>query len=216
MTTQNTELKLLETSMDVIGVDEAGRGPLAFDVVAAAVIMPKYDTFTEEELKIVKKIKDSKKMTKKARTLCAEFIKQKAIAYGIGTVDAKEIDQINILQATYKAMHKALDMAFTTTPFSKLVVDGDKFKGYITPNGIFTTHECVVGGDNTYFNIAAASVLAKTHHDELICKIVEENPDLEKYGFAKNVGYGTPAHMKSLKEYGPCEYHRRTFLKSIK
>jgi ribonuclease HII len=199
-----------------IGVDEAGRGPLAFDVVAAAVIMPPVSNFTDKnDLKIISKIKDSKKMTKNNKTLCEEFIKKHALTLGIGIASPQEIDEVNILQATYLAMHRALDIAYQKKEFKHIYTDGNRFKTYMSPKGDFVTHECVIGGDNLYFNIACASVLAKTHHDEIIQDVIIKNHELEKYGFSTNVGYGTKTHIAAIKEHGPCQYHRTTFLKNI-
>lgn len=194
-----------------VGVDEAGRGPLAFDVVSAAVIMPsEYD----EDDEMVKQIKDSKKVSAKKREKLAEYIKHKAIAYGIGISTVDEIDTINILKATYKAMHRALDQVYAKKPFDMIRVDGNAFAAYIPPSddASWVKFECVIDGDNNYLNIAAASILAKTYRDSVVKKLAEERPDLdEKYCFSKNMGYGTAKHMEGLRKHGPCEYHRKSY-----
>lgn len=190
------------TNIYTIGVDEAGRGSLAFDVVAAAVIMPASND------PMMHKIKDSKKMTKKAREIVAEYIKQNAITYGIGTASPAEIDDMNILQATYLAMHRALDMAYAKHSFEQIHVDGNRFKPYKC-----IPHECIVSGDNQILNIAAASILAKTHHDNSIHDILKNDPNMEDHwNFASNVGYGTKKHMDAIKQFGISEYHRKTFI----
>lgn len=196
----------------IVGVDEAGRGPLAFNVCAAAVILP--FTFSEDEMKYIEMIKDSKKLTPKRRATLAEFIKKKAIAYGIGTASAEEIDIINILHATYLAMHRALEaIEVKGIRFDHIMVDGDKFKPYLSKQSMsWTPFSCEVEGDAKYLNIAAASILAKTHRDDEIVELMKEHPDIdEKYGFTKNKGYGTAVHMTGLMTYGPCQFHRKSF-----
>jgi ribonuclease HII len=194
----------------VIGVDEAGRGPLIGPVVAGAVVLPEDSSFPDDTYKL---IKDSKKLTPKVRGKIAEYIKQHAITYGIGVCSAQEIDQINILHATMRAMDRALTDAYKKVPFHHIQVDGPHFVPYMPP-GIDSdalTHECIVDGDNTHRNIAAASILAKEHHDMLIRQLLEEHPDYEKYGLKKNMGYGTPEHMRALREHGPTPHHRQSF-----
>lgn len=194
----------------IAGVDEAGRGPLIGPVVAGAVVLPDDSAFPDETYKL---IKDSKKLSAKKREMLVEYIKQHAITYGVGVATAKEIDELNILHATMKAMDRALTEAYRKVPFDHILVDGPHFTPYVPP-GIESealTHECIVGGDNIHRNIAAASILAKTHHDALICQLIAENPDYEKYGLKKNMGYGTAEHMRALKEYGPTPHHRQSF-----
>ena len=196
--------------MLVAGVDEAGRGPLIGPVVAGAVVLPDDSAFPDDTYKL---IKDSKKLSAKKRTMLAEYIKKNAITYGIGVCSSQEIDQLNILQATMRAMDRALTDAYRKVPFHHIQVDGPQFVPYIPP-GIDSealTHECVVDGDNTHRNIAAASILAKTHHDMLIMELIEQNPDYEKYGLKKNMGYGTAEHIRALREHGPTPHHRQSF-----
>lgn len=199
-------------------IDEAGRGCLMGDVCAAAVIMPcEYD----DDDMLVKLIKDSKKLTPKKRMVLAEYIKKKAIAYGIGIASAVEIDQHNILQATYIAMHRALDQVLVdkNTMFDHILVDGDKFKDYLSPvvdgykwSGEWVPCTTIIDGDNKQLGIAAASILAKTHRDNIVDSWVEQNPEWnEKYGFGSNKGYGTKKHMMGLSEHGALEIHRKSF-----
>jgi ribonuclease HII len=190
------------------GVDECARGSLIYDVVAACVVMPlKYDD--DKYLQI----KDSKKLSAKKRNELAIYIKNIAITYGIGTASCDEIDDINILQATYKAMHRAINEAYKKHPFNNLKIDGPNFKSYIPP-GIDSepmNHECIIKGDSKYLSIAAASIIAKDYHDAKIKELVEQYPELEKYGLLDNQGYGTIKHRNAIKEFGVTRWHRKTF-----
>ena len=177
----------------IAGLDEAGRGPLAGPVVAAAVILPK-DIFLPF-------LNDSKKVTEKRRDVLFDEIKQNAIAYGIGIVSNTLIDEINILQATYEAMREAIN-ALSTRP-DILLVDA------IHIPGIDIRQVGIVKGDAKSVNIAAASILAKVTRDRLMAEYDKIYPE---YGFASNKGYGTAAHIAALKEYGPCEIHRKSFI----
>jgi len=175
------------------GVDEAGRGCLAGPVVAAAVMLP--SDFQHPLLN------DSKKMTAAHRFELRAIILEKALAYGIGMASAEEIDQINILQATYLAMHRAIAQL---KPWpNMLLIDGNRFKPF--PEIV---HRTVIGGDGLHLSIAAASVLAKTERDLLMEKLHEQFPH---YGWNKNKGYGTAAHCKALEEYGYVAEHRKSF-----
>lgn len=180
----------------VAGVDEAGRGPLAGPVYAAAVILPK-DV-------IIKGINDSKKLSEKKREELFEEITEKAIAYNICSVDEKRIDEINILNATYEAMNGAVNGLSTAPDF--VLIDGNRIGGMETP------HETVVKGDSKSISIAAASILAKVSRDRFICQMAEKYPE---YGFEKHKGYGTKAHNEAILKYGPCPIHRRTFLRKL-
>jgi len=192
-------------------VDEVGRGCLAGPVCAAAVIWPKdFNPTDQEDIKLANMVKDSKKVTPKNREKLTEFIRKHAVAYAVAFVDNKEIDKINILQATYKAMHDALDNL--STEFDKIYVDGDKFKTYMSRSGEFVPHTCIVEGDNTLFQIAAASILAKTTRDAYITELTNTSDTLKHYGWEKNKGYGTKAHFDALKKHGLSEYHRKTFV----
>lgn len=177
----------------IAGLDEAGRGPLAGPVVAAAVILPK-DIFLPF-------LNDSKKVTEKRRDVLFDEIKQNAIAYGIGIASNTLIDEINILQATYEAMREAIN-ALSTRP-DILLVDA------IHIPGIDIRQVGIVKGDAKSVNIAAASIIAKVTRDRLMAEYDKIYPE---YGFASNKGYGTAAHIAALKEYGPCEIHRKSFI----
>jgi len=175
------------------GVDEAGRGCLAGPVYAAAVILP--DGFSHPLLT------DSKKLTERQRYQLREVIEHEAEAWGIGICTAQEIDKINILNASIKAMHRALD-ALKVCP-EAIIVDGNRFKPY---NGI--TWKTIVKGDGKYANIAAASILAKTYRDDFMKAIATEYP---QYAWEVNKGYPTKAHRTAIAEHGPTPYHRMTF-----
>ena len=194
------------------GVDEAGRGPLFGRVYAGAVIWdPKFD-----ESLLPYPIKDSKKITKKRRKILKDFIIEHAIAYGVGYSDEKEIDEVNILNATFNAMKRAIGN-LQIKP-SLLLIDGCFYDDtpYIDLSGRNNDvedipHHCFIKGDNTYTSIAAASILAKECHDEYIKDLVYKNPELEKYDLLNNMGYGTKKHMNAIKEYGLTPYHRKSF-----
>lgn len=175
------------------GCDEAGRGCLAGPVVAAAVILP--EDFHHE------KLNDSKKLTEKARKELRTVIEKEAIAFGVAFVSEKEIDEINILNGSFLAMHRAVDQ-LSTTP-EHLLIDGNRFKPYPS-----ITHDCIIKGDGKYLSIAAASVLAKTYRDEYMEKIHEEHP---YYNWRKNKGYPTEEHRLAILEHGDCEHHRNSF-----
>ena len=175
------------------GCDEAGRGCLAGPVFAAAVILPK--KFSHPLLN------DSKQVTEANRNILRQVIEEKALAFAVAQVDHEEIDRINILKASFKAMHLALDQ-LTKKP-GLLLIDGNRFVPY---NKI--PHQCIIHGDALYRSIAAASILAKTYRDEYMLQLHEEFP---QYGWDKNKGYGTAVHRKAIIEHGPCVYHRKSF-----
>lgn len=180
----------------VCGVDEAGRGPLAGPVCAAAVILP-------PNLEIPG-LNDSKKLSDKKRRELYPVIKEKAVAYGIAFADQSEIDRINILQATYLAMERA--MAQLTVKPDIALIDGNRAKDFGLPV------QTVVHGDSLSASIAAASVLAKVTRDDLMLEMAQKYPG---YGFEIHKGYGTKAHYAALEELGPCPIHRMTFLKKF-
>lgn len=175
------------------GCDEAGRGCLAGPVYAAAVILP--PTFENSILN------DSKQMTEKQRYELRPIIEQEAIAWALGVVTNEEIDEINILNASILAMHRAIDQLKVRPDF--LLIDGNRFKPYQT-----IPFECMVKGDGRFLSIAAASVLAKTYRDDFMNKLDEEYPE---YGWKKSKGYPTKVHRKAISEYGTTPYHRKTF-----
>lgn len=175
------------------GCDEAGRGCLAGPVVAAAVILPK--DFQNEELN------DSKKINAKNRDKLAIIIKEHALAYAIGVCSPTEIDEINILKASFLAMHKALDQL--TLPFDHILVDGNRFTTYKE-----IPHTCIIKGDGKYMSIAAASILAKTYRDQYM---LEKSLEYPQYHWETNMGYPTKTHRKSIAEYGVTPLHRMSF-----
>ena len=180
----------------ICGVDEAGRGPLAGPVCAAAVILP-------EHLEIPG-LTDSKKLTDKKRRELFPVIQEQAIAYGIGMASEAEIDEINILQATFLAMQRALDQLKVRPDLA--LIDGNREKDFGIPV------RTVVKGDSLSMNIAAASILAKVTRDDLMVQMAEQYP---KYGFEIHKGYGTKAHYAALTEHGASPIHRKTFLKKF-
>jgi ribonuclease HII len=191
------EKKLYEEGLNFIaGVDEAGRGPLVGPVVAACVILPK-EIFIPE-------INDSKKLPEEKREKLAEVIKKEAISYGIGIVDCREIDEINILNATLKAMKKAIFEVKEKIEY--LLVDA------ISIPDMPIKQLPIVKGDSKSISIAAASILAKVERDRIMKEYHKLYP---QYNFAKNKGYGTKEHIEALKKYGPCPIHRRTYVEKI-
>ncbi len=180
----------------ICGVDEAGRGPLAGPVCAAAVILPAHLE--------IPGLNDSKKLSDKRRRELFPLIQEQAIAYGIAFASEQEIDEINILQATFLAMRRALEELAVQPDL--VLVDGNR-----EPN-VDLPVETVVHGDSLSANIAAASVLAKVTRDDLMVKLAGEYP---QYGFEIHKGYGTKAHYQALETYGPCAIHRQSFLKKF-
>lgn len=179
------------------GCDEAGRGCIAGPVVAAAVILPRGVDFPDFD--------DSKKLTEKQREKLRINVMENALAYGVGIVSAKEIDEINILNASFLAMHRAIDQLKTRPEL--LLIDGNRFNPY---KGI--NHKCIVGGDAKYQSIAAASILAKTTRDHIMEEYHKEFP---QYNWLKNKGYPTPEHKNAVAEHGVSPIHRMTFNMAI-
>ena len=180
----------------IAGVDEAGRGPLAGPVTAAAVVLP--------EDAVIDGLNDSKKLSEKRREELFDVIRDKALAYAVYSVDEKRIDEINILQATFEAMRGAVG-ALDVIP-DLVLVDGNRSPGLELPC------ETVVKGDSKSMSIAAASILAKVTRDRYMRRMAEIYPG---YGFEKHKGYGTKAHYEAIERLGICDIHRRTFLKNI-
>jgi ribonuclease HII len=175
------------------GLDEAGRGCYAGPVFAAAVILPK--DFYHPLLN------DSKQLNEKQRDLLRPVIEKESICFAVASVDNDAIDTINILQASFRAMHLSIEQLKTKPEF--LLIDGNRFKPY---PGI--PHQCIIKGDGKYAPIAAASILAKTYRDEFMQQIHALFP---QYGWDKNKGYGTATHRKAIDAYGLCSYHRKSF-----
>ena len=175
------------------GCDEAGRGCLAGPVFAAAVILPKgfYHPF----------LNDSKQITEEQRYQLRPIIEQQAIAFGVAQLDHKQIDKLNILKASFKSMHLAVNQLAVQPQL--LLIDGNRFTPYKR-----IPHKCIVGGDGKYASIAAASILAKTYRDDFMKELHLKHP---KYNWAQNKGYATKEHQAALDKWGPCRYHRRSF-----
>lgn len=191
------ENELYSQGLELIcGVDEAGRGPLAGPVCAAAVILPRNAE--------IPGLNDSKKLSDKKRRELFPLIKELALAYSIVMVDEKTIDEINILQATFRAMEQAVSQLNTTPGY--ILVDGNKLPQLTIPA------KAVVHGDSLSASVAAASVLAKVTRDDFMLKQAKAYPE---YGFDIHKGYGTKAHTAAILKHGPCPIHRRTFLKKL-
>ncbi len=186
-------LPFLHTLQTEAGVDEAGRGCFAGPVFAAAVILPK-DFFHPL-------LNDSKKLNEKTRDLLRPVIEKESICYAVASVDNEDIDRINILQASFKAMHLAI--ARLRWQPGCLLIDGNRFKAYQS-----VSHHCIIKGDGIYASIAAASILAKTYRDEYMRQIHNE---YAYYGWNTNKGYGTRAHRLGIEQNGLCKYHRKSF-----
>lgn len=180
----------------VAGVDEAGRGPLAGNVTAAAVILPSGV--------LIEGLNDSKKLSAKKREILYDEIISTALAYAVATASVEEIDEFNIRNATYIAMNRAIDALKIKPDF--VLVDGDCIKE------CKYEHECVIKGDSKSASIAAASILAKVTRDRYMKELSEKYP---QYGFEKHSGYGTKVHIAAIKEYGASEVHRKTFIKKF-
>ena len=192
-------MSLLSHYSDLVeaGCDEAGRGCLAGPVVAAAVILNKDKDYPE--------LNDSKQLTEKKRMVLRELVMQEALSYGVGIVSPEEIDKINILNASFLAMHRALDQ-LTLQP-ELLLIDGNRFNPYKK-----VKHVCIVGGDAKYQSIAAASILAKTTRDLMMKAYDEQYP---QYNWKKNKGYPTLEHKQAIADYGTTPLHRITFNMAI-
>ena len=180
----------------VCGVDEAGRGPLAGPVCAAAVILP--------EGVIIDGVNDSKKLSEKKREALFDVIREQSLAYSIAYAAVDEIEEINILNATMLAMKRAVEGLSVKADYA--MIDGNRLPKLAIDS------ECIVKGDAKSMSIACASILAKVSRDRLLYKYAEEYP---MYGFDKHKGYGTAAHRESILKYGPCPYHRKSFLKKL-
>lgn len=182
-----------QTKLKEAGCDEAGRGCYAGPVFAAAVILPK--DFHHPILN------DSKQLNEKQRELLRPVIEKEAISWAVASVSCEEIDKINILKASWKAMHLAIEQLQSKPQL--LLIDGNRFTPF---NNI--PHHCIVKGDGIYASIAAASILAKTYRDEYMLKLHQLYP---QYGWQNNKGYGTAEHRKAIEKYGLCEHHRKSF-----
>ncbi len=192
------EMEQYDSKQLVCGCDEAGRGALAGPVVAAAVILPK--KFLHRDLN------DSKKINAVLRQDLSKIIKKKSIGWGIGIVSAQKIDEINILNASLEAMHRAITSMIMKIKSKKpdlLLIDGNRFKKYKN-----IMHKCIIKGDGKYYSIAAASILAKTYRDNLMRRLSKKTPE---YNWSKNKGYPTKEHKMKIIELGVSKYHRKSF-----
>jgi ribonuclease HII len=185
-------------------IDEVGRGAGCLPVVAAAVVWS-YDPATPAERKLMDGIRDSKHLSARKRGRMAEFIREKADAFGVGECSSAEIDEINILRATQLAMRRALDAL--AVPVDGVLVDGNYFEGWRD-----TPFRCEVKGDDRFFGIACASIIAKVHRDDLCVSAAERHPE---YGWQRNKGYITPEHIAALREHGATPEHRLTFVRKF-
>ncbi len=188
---------MFEFPAQVAGVDEAGRGPLAGPVVAAAVIL--------DPGRPIQGLADSKKLTASRREALADEIRDRAVSWSVAWADTAEIDALNILAATMLAMRRAI-LGLSVTPF-KVEIDGNRLPN-LTFGGSIITGEAIIGGDAKGAAISAASIIAKTTRDRIMIEIDNLYPD---YEFARHKGYGTGAHRQRLQRHGPCEQHRRSF-----
>ena len=197
-----TELWSLENEIydsglsPLCGVDEAGRGPLAGPVCAAAVILPRGA--------VIEGLNDSKKLSEKRREALYDEIVGKAIAFGIAFASVEEIEEKNILEATFLAMNRAIEQLSVVPALA--LIDGNRSKGIVLPS------RCVIGGDGKCADIAAASILAKVTRDRYMLEMAEKYP---QYGFERHKGYGTAAHYAAIREFGPSPIHRMSFLRKM-
>lgn len=204
-----------------LGIDEAGRGPMLGRVYTAAVVLPKDDSFNHSLMKDSKKFHSAKKIKE-----AAAYIKANALYWHVAYADERTIEEINILNATHKAMHEAIkaviDKCLDTvkdaslSPSFHLLVDGNNFKPFRVVNSDLSLeqipHTCIEGGDNLYTAIAAASILAKVERDTYIEELCAKEPLLnERYGLLSNKGYGTKTHMEGIEKYGISPHHRKSF-----
>ena len=197
-----TELWSLENEINdsglspLCGVDEAGRGPLAGPVCAAAVILPRGA--------VIEGLNDSKKLSEKRREALYDEIVESAIAFGIAFASVEEIEEKNILEATFLAMNRAIEQLSVVPALA--LIDGNRSKGIVLPS------RCVIGGDGKCADIAAASILAKVTRDRYMLEMAEKYP---QYGFDRHKGYGTAAHYAAIREFGPSPIHRMSFLRKM-
>jgi ribonuclease HII len=198
------------------GVDEVGRGSLWGDVVAAAVVYPSDFLSTIDashpDYADLQLIRDSKRLSARRRERLVPVIKRLAAGWAVAAVDSATIDDINIYQATLRAMHGALDgLVAQDVRFDRVVVDGSNFKPYLRHGHGFVPFACVEGGDDRLLSIASASILAKVARDESVERASREDPSLANYDLAKNKGYGTAKHMRAIQEHGVSPQHRLSF-----
>ena len=193
-----------DPNLKEVGIDEAGRGCLSGRVYVGAVILPK--SIDDEKHK---EIKDSKKLSRKKRKELRHYIEKTALSYSVAYAEPNEVDAKNILRATLDTMHKAVD-GLDIVP-DQILVDGNRWNIYTNINGDVIPHQLIKGGDNKYYSIAAASILAKVYHDEYVEKLCTQNPDYNKYDWLNNMCYGTVKHREAIQKHGITKHHRKTF-----
>lgn len=200
----------------IVGLDEAGAGPLIGDLFIGAIIWH-HDKDTGKlkgsDNKLIEKIRDSKKMTKnlKKREELQKFIESNCDYFKVIQVSVDEIDEKNILQARLNGFTRILTEIYKEKKFDRILVDGNQFNTFKLDNGFTIPHCAIEKGDNIFLQIAAASMLAKIYHDNYIRNMIKEYPELEKYSLANHMGYGTAKHIQSIKEYGFTQFHRKSF-----
>lgn len=187
-----------------VGIDEVGRGSLFGRVYAAGVILP---NDLDDEYSAM--IRDSKRLSSKKRKILREYIEENAVDYYVGYEEHTVIDQKNILQTTLDLMCKIVGKLSVEPEL--LLIDGNRFYGYKNKDGVTIPHQCIIGGDDKYMSIAAASILAKEYRDEYLEELCKEDQDVNRYGIATNKGYGTKVHMDAIKEFGITKYHRTSY-----
>jgi len=184
-----------------VGVDEAGRGPLIGRVYAGAVF---WDPLITSEL-----IRDSKKLDHRKRLIAYDFIKENCLSYGYGYSEPEEIDRINILQATLKSMHRAINNCYVTP--QHILIDGTHFHPFFSRNDEVVNHTLVIQGDDKYYSIAAASIVAKVERDLYVEKLCDEHTELDLYDIRNNKGYGAKKHTDAIEHWGITPFHRKSF-----
>jgi len=187
-----------------VGIDEVGRGSLFGRVYAAGVILP---NDLDDEYSAM--IRDSKRLSSKKRKILRKYIEENAVDYYVGYEEHTVIDQKNILQTTLDLMCKIVGKLSVEPEL--LLIDGNRFYGYRNKDGKTIPHKCIIGGDDKYMSIAAASILAKEYRDEYLEELCKENQDVNRYGISTNKGYGTKVHMDAIKEFGITKYHRTSY-----
>ena len=197
--------RMLKNKIEV-GIDEVARGVLFGRIYGAAVILPDIDNLPEDSK--FNLIKDSKKLTRKKRELLYDFIKENAIDYSVSWIDANTIDEKGLQYCNYKVFHDSLDK-LKVRP-EHILVDGRCFEEY-KHNNQTIPHKCVIKGDNKFYSIAAASILAKVEHDRYILDLINNNKELKKYDLENNMGYGTKKHIDAIEKYGFTDYHRKSY-----
>lgn len=184
-----------------VGIDEAGRGPYLGRVYAGAVF---WDPLVTSEL-----VRDSKKLDHRKRLIAYDFIKENCLAWGYGFAEPEEIDRVNILQATLNSMHRAVDACYIVP--EHILVDGTSFRTYVDRDDMAINYTLITGGDDKYYSIAAASIVAKVEHDLYIEKLCDQHSELDIYDIRNNKGYGSKKHIEAIENWGISPFHRKSF-----